>query len=80
MRITAVCGLLALFSAALCGSAQAQDNYEIQVYGYDTVEPHHTTVELHSNFTFEGSKTLGDLLPRLKPGASQSTAALLHRG
>jgi len=38
-------------------AVHAQDNYEIQVYGYDTVEPGHTMVELHSNFTFEGSKT-----------------------
>ncbi|PYV27113.1 MAG: hypothetical protein DMG24_05500, partial [Acidobacteria bacterium] len=40
--------------------ALAQDNYEIQVYSYDTVEPGHTMVELHSNFTFEGSKTVKD--------------------
>jgi len=37
--------------------ARAQDNYEIQVYSYETVAPGHTMVELHSNFTFEGSKT-----------------------
>src|SRR6516165_770941 len=43
-----------LFSPA----AAAQDNYEIQVYGYDTVEPGHTMVELHSNFTIDGSKTV----------------------
>ena len=36
--------------------ASAQDNYEIQVYGADTVEPSHTMVELHSNFTIDGSK------------------------
>jgi hypothetical protein len=41
----------------LVSSARAQENYEIQVYGYDTVEPGHTMVELHGNFTFEGSKT-----------------------
>jgi hypothetical protein len=35
----------------------AQGNYEIQVYGYDTVAPGRTMVELHSNFTFEGFKT-----------------------
>lgn len=40
-----------------CAVAAAQDNYEIQVYGSDTVEPKATMVELHSNFTFEGSKT-----------------------
>ena len=51
-------------SAALAGLSRAQDNYEIQVYGYDTVEPHRTMVELHSNFTFQGSKTMENgLLP-----------------
>jgi hypothetical protein len=39
---------------------RAQENYEIQVYPYDTVEPGHTMVELHSNFTFQGSKTTDD--------------------
>jgi hypothetical protein len=38
----------------------AQDNYEIQVYGVDTVAPRSTMVELHSNFTVEGSKTVQD--------------------
>jgi hypothetical protein len=35
--------------------AKAQDNYEIQVYGSDTVAPKSTMLELHSNFTVEGS-------------------------
>jgi hypothetical protein len=35
--------------------AKAQDNYEIQVYGSDTVAPKTTMLELHSNFTAEGS-------------------------
>src|SRR5580693_7119581 len=39
---------------------QAQDNYEIQVYGSDLVDPGHTMVELHSNFTIDGSKTVVD--------------------
>ena len=39
---------------------RAQENYEIQVYGYETVPPGHTMVELHSNFTVEGSKTVTD--------------------
>lgn len=34
----------------------AQDNYEIQVYGSDTVAPKNTMLELHSNFTVDGSK------------------------
>jgi hypothetical protein len=36
--------------------ANAQDNYEIQVYGSETVEKSHTMLELHSNYTFNGSK------------------------
>jgi hypothetical protein len=45
---------------ALAGATQmrAQDNYEIQVYGVDQVEPRATMVELHSNFTVQGSKTV----------------------
>jgi hypothetical protein len=38
----------------------AQGNYEVQVYGSDTVEPHNTMVELHSNFTFQGTKSVVD--------------------
>ena len=30
--------------------AAAQDLFEIQVYPYETVEPHRTMVELHTNF------------------------------
>ena len=44
--------------------ARAQDNYEIQVYGVDTVAPRSTMVEIHSNFTVDGSKTVQDgMLP-----------------
>ena len=35
--------------------ATAQDNYEIQVYGADTVEPGSTMLEFHTNFTAQGS-------------------------
>lgn len=47
---------IALF---LIGAAavNAQDNYEIQVYGSETVAPGHTMVELHSNYTVSGSRT-----------------------
>jgi len=34
----------------------AQANYEIQVYGADTVPPENLMVELHSNFTVDGEK------------------------
>jgi hypothetical protein len=40
--------------------ARAQGNYEIQVYGSDTVAPRNTMVELHSNFTADGSKYTTD--------------------
>lgn len=44
--------------------AFGQDNYEIQVYGSETMEPGRTMVELHSNFTFIGNKSkVGDMLP-----------------
>jgi hypothetical protein len=38
-------------------AARAQNNYEIQVYGADTVPPRSTMVELHSNFTADGFRT-----------------------
>ena len=42
----------------LCARGAAQDNYEIQVYGSETVAPKNTMVELHSNYTINGSKAL----------------------
>ncbi len=55
--------LLSLF--LLSGlSLRAQDNYEIQVYPYETVKPGMTMVELHNNFTVAGSKKIQDgMLP-----------------
>jgi hypothetical protein len=38
----------------------AQGNYEIQVYGSDTVPAGRTMIELHSNWTAEGSKATLD--------------------
>ncbi len=38
-------------------SARAQDNYEIQVYPSETMAPKTLLIELHSNFTVEGSTT-----------------------
>jgi hypothetical protein len=52
-------GLLAM-AAILSPPARSQDNYEIQVYGSELVEPGHTMVELHSNFTIDGTKTMMD--------------------
>lgn len=47
-----------LLLACAAKLAVAQDNYEIQVYGSDTVAPKTTMFELHSNFTVDGSKPL----------------------
>ena len=47
--------LLTLVVAACC-AARAQGNYEIQVYGSETVDPATTMLELHSNFTADGQR------------------------
>jgi len=57
LRVLFFCALIA---AIFAPRAFAQDNYEIQVYGADTVAPGHTMFELHSNFTVQGSKTMVD--------------------
>ena len=62
MRLRIAISVAAVFlaSAFLIFPAGAQENYEIQVYPYETVERGHTMVELHSNFTFQGSKSTTD--------------------
>ena len=53
-----------LFVALLGVGAVAQDNYEIQVYGSETVPAGRTMVELHSNFTVQGEdETVNGVLP-----------------
>jgi len=59
----AVLGVLsaALFAAA---PAWAQDGYEIQVYGSETMTPGSLMVELHSNYTVHGAQeTVNGVLP-----------------
>ena len=47
----------ALFAVLLLPwRAHSQDNYEIQVYGSETVPPGDTMVELHSNYTISGER------------------------
>ena len=49
--------MISVIAFSLCTrSALAQGNYEIQVYGADTVAPKTLMTELHSNFTPEGQK------------------------
>jgi len=50
---------LALFLSA-AAVALAQGNYEIQVYPSETQTPGTTMIELHSNFTIQGSKGIVD--------------------
>lgn len=48
--------LILLVVACLPALAAAQGNYEIQVYGAETVPPKNLMVELHSNYTADGEK------------------------
>jgi hypothetical protein len=47
---------LAAAAFLVVGTGLAQENYEIQVYPSETMAPGRTMVELHSNFTIEGTK------------------------
>ena len=47
---------LLLMFAAVTATVHAQDNYEIQVYGSETMKKGHTMFELHSNYTIQGSE------------------------
>jgi hypothetical protein len=54
-------GIAILVSVAMSAvPARAQGNYEIQVYGSETVPPKNTMVELHSNYTLNGQKYVID--------------------
>ncbi len=54
----AVCAVSAWIAATL--QAASQDNYEIQVYGSETIKPRRTMLEFHTNFTFSGTKNPTD--------------------
>ena len=54
LRRSVLSPLLVLCVAVCCGIAHAQGNYEIQVYGADTVPPKNTMVEFHTNYTIDG--------------------------
>lgn len=54
LRLAKAC--LAIAVLVCVRAASAQGNYEIQVYGADTVPPKTLMVEVHSNFTPEGQK------------------------
>lgn len=76
MRLLATTALL-LASIALAATAGAQDNYEIQVYGSETMDAGHTIFELHSNFTASGSRsTLDGMYPT--DNALHETVEITH--
>ncbi|MFZ0688523.1 MAG: hypothetical protein WAM68_01755, partial [Acidobacteriaceae bacterium] len=61
VKVTVLKGLAAgaiwaCFAAAT--AAMAQENYEIQVYPSETMAPGTLLVELHSNYTVEGSTSV----------------------
>jgi hypothetical protein len=55
MRAARIFSLFFFLLASAIGTS-AQDNYEIQVYPSEIVTPRTTMVEIHSNFTVNGSK------------------------
>jgi hypothetical protein len=56
IRLALSCAIICL----LATFAFAQENYEIQVYGSETIPRGVTMIELHNNFTAKGSKTTDD--------------------
>ncbi len=61
MRNLTLPGLLSIVALFLFPSvSRAQGNYEIQVYGADTVPAKNTMLELHSNFTASGLQYVVD--------------------
>ncbi|HJX00722.1 MAG TPA: hypothetical protein VJ453_11200, partial [Terriglobales bacterium] len=68
--------LLIVCCLLLAAAAHSQGNYEIQVYGSDTVAPGTTMIELHSNYTISGSKaTPGS---RFAEDGTEPTDGALH--
>jgi hypothetical protein len=59
-----LCYALGVAGLSLSLAGRAQDNYEIQVYGSETVPAGDTMVEFHSNYTIEGEQeTVNGVLP-----------------
>ena len=74
--LAAVLGL-ALAAAVPPAPAAAQENFEIQVYGSETVAPGTTMLELHSNVAAEGSRRTIDHVLRTQ-GAFHETLEITH--
>lgn len=59
-RAASAVATAAALSLSVGRSVAAQENYEIQVYGSETMPAHSTMFELHSNFTVDGRRGLSD--------------------
>ncbi len=68
---------LALAAAVPPAPAAAQENFEIQVYGSETLAPGSTMVELHSNVAADGSRRTIDHVLRTQ-GAFHETLEITH--
>lgn len=69
--------ILVAAAALVAAPADAQANYEIQVYPSQTANPHTTLFELHSNYTGSGSTLqMGSVLPT--DGAVHETLEITH--
>jgi hypothetical protein len=76
-RLSVLTPLLALGALGIGVPAAAQDHFEIQVYGSETVPRGLTLFELHSNFTTSGRRTVADgLLPTHH--AAHETVEITH--
>src|SRR5712691_7427843 len=71
-RLAAFAFLVLYVTLVLPYPATAQNNFEIQVYGSETVAPDSTMVELHSNVAAEGSRRTVDHVLRTQ-GAFHET-------
>ncbi len=69
----------ALTLVCCCLAARAQSNYEIQVYGSETVAPGRTMIEIHSNFTVEGSSLPSSTSPSKLTPLADGTLPTKHQ-
>lgn len=64
IKTTSISASIALWLTGSAGLVRAQGNYEIQVYGSQTVPPENLMVELHSNYTIQGqTQTIDGVYP-----------------
>jgi len=76
-RALATLWVLVVCGAAAAPPAMAQDNFEIQVYGSETMAPGTTMIELHSNVAVDGTTRTVDGVLRTQ-GAFHETLELTH--